>query len=47
MKDRPVAFSPADMKRRKMRAVVTALILAGLVVLFFVTTIYKIKQGLH
>lgn len=47
MKDRPVAFSPADMKRRKMRATITALILAGLVVLFFVTTIYKIKEGVH
>ena len=47
MNERPVAFSPADMKRRKMRALVTALILGGLVVLFFVTTIYTIKEGVH
>jgi accessory gene regulator protein AgrB len=42
-----VAFSPEDMKRRKMRAIVMALVLVGLVVLFFVTTIFKIKAGIQ
>ncbi len=38
-----VAFSPEDMKRRKTRALVMAVILVGLVILFFVTTIYKVQ----
>ena len=39
------AFSPDDMKRRKTRAFVMALILAGFMVIVFVTTVYKIKAG--
>ncbi len=47
-KQKPVvAFSPEDMKRRKLRALVMALVLVGLVVLFFVTTIFKIKAGIQ
>ena len=40
-----VAFSPDDMKRRKTRALVMALILVGFMVIVFVTTVYKIKVG--
>ena len=40
-----VAFSPDDMKRRKTRALVMALILVGFMVIVFVTTVYKIKAG--
>ncbi|MEP6826642.1 MAG: hypothetical protein ABJA10_01065 [Aestuariivirga sp.] len=39
------AFSPDDMKRRKTRALVMALILVGFMVIVFVTTVYKIKAG--
>jgi hypothetical protein len=35
-------FGPEDMARRKKRAIVTALVLAGLAVLFFVTTIVRL-----
>ncbi len=35
-------FSPEDMARRKKRALVMALILAGLVAMFFVTTIVRL-----
>jgi signal peptidase I len=42
-----VAFSPEDMKRRRTRSLVLAAILVGFIVLFFVTTIYKIKSGIH
>ncbi len=38
----PAPFSPEDMARRRKRAVVLALVLAGLVVLFFVTTIVRL-----
>jgi hypothetical protein len=38
-------FSPADMARRKKRSVVLALVLAGLVVLFFATTIVRISSN--
>ena len=35
-------FSPEDMARRKKRALVLALVLAGLAVLFFITTIVRL-----
>jgi hypothetical protein len=35
-------FGPEDMARRRKRAIALALILAGLVVLFFVTTIVRL-----
>ena len=35
-------FGPADMIRRRKRAIAMALILGGLVVLFFITTIVRI-----
>lgn len=35
-------FSPDDMARRRKRAVVMALALAGLAILFFVTTIVRL-----
>jgi hypothetical protein len=35
-------FGPEDMARRRKRAIAMALILAGLVVLFFVTTIVRL-----
>ena len=34
-------FGPEDMARRKRRAIAMALILGGLVILFFVTTIVR------
>jgi hypothetical protein len=36
-----VAFSPEDMARRRRRSVALALVLAGLVVFFFVVTLVK------
>jgi hypothetical protein len=36
-----VPFGPEDMARRRKRAVVMALVLLGLVALFFVTTIVR------
>jgi accessory gene regulator protein AgrB len=35
-------FGPEDMARRKKRAIAMALILAGLVALFFITTIVRL-----
>lgn len=35
-------FSPDDMARRKKRALVLALVLAGMAVLFFVSTIVRL-----
>ena len=35
-------FSPQDMARRRRRSIALALILAGLVVLFFITTIVRL-----
>lgn len=35
-------FSPEDMARRKKRALVMALVLGGMVLLFFVTTIVRL-----
>lgn len=35
-------FGPEDMARRRKRALVMALVLAGLAVLFFVTTIVRL-----
>ena len=35
------AFSPEDMARRKRRSIALALVLAGLVVFFFVVTLVK------
>lgn len=35
-------FGPEDMARRKKRALVLALILAGMAVIFFVTTIVRL-----
>ena len=39
-------FSPEDMARRRKRAIAMALILAGLVVLFFITTIVRLNSSL-
>jgi accessory gene regulator protein AgrB len=44
----PVAelpFGPEDLRRRKRRAIAMALVLLGLVVLFFITTI--VRMGGH
>ena len=38
---RVAAFSPEDMARRRRRSVALALVLVGLVVLFFVVTLVK------
>jgi hypothetical protein len=38
----PAAFSPEDMARRRRRSVALALVLAGLVIFFFVVTLAKI-----
>ncbi len=35
-------FSAEDMKRRRKRSIVTALVLVGLMVLFFVTTLVRL-----
>ena len=46
---KPVAhepFSAEDMARRKKRAIAMALILAGLAILFFVTTIVRLGSSL-
>ena len=42
-----IAFSPADMKRRKTRALIMALLLVAFIVIIFVSTVYKIKAGIH
>ncbi len=39
--NKPAPFSPEDMARRKKRALIMALALAGLMVLFYVTTIVR------
>lgn len=41
-KPAPVPFSPDDMSRRRKRAMVMALVLLGLVALFFITTIVRL-----
>ena len=38
----PTPFGPEDMLRRRKRAIVMALVLLGLVALFFVTTIVRL-----
>ena len=38
----PAPFGPEDMARRRKRAIALALVLVGLVVLFFVTTIVRL-----
>ncbi len=38
----PQPFSPDDLARRRKRAIAMALILAGLAVLFFVTTLVRL-----
>ena len=35
-------FSPEDMSRRRKRSIALALVLVGLVILFFVTTIVRL-----
>jgi hypothetical protein len=35
-------FSPEDMARRRKRSIVLALVLAGLMVLFFITTLVRL-----
>ena len=42
-----VAFSPEDMKRRRMRAIAMALLLVAFMVIVFISTVYKIKAGIH
>lgn len=37
----PAAFSPEDMARRRRRSIALALVLAGLVLFFFVVTLAK------
>ncbi len=37
----PAPFSPEDMARRRRRSIALALVLAGLVVFFFVVTLVK------
>lgn len=37
----PPAFSPEDMARRNRRSIALALVLAGLVIFFFVVTLVK------
>ncbi|CAN5215602.1 hypothetical protein BH10PSE7_BH10PSE7_04330 [soil metagenome] len=39
-------FSPEDLKRRRRRSIALALILLGLVALFYVTTIVRIGGAL-
>jgi len=39
-------FGPEDMARRKKRAIAMALILLGLVAIFFITTIVQISNNL-
>jgi accessory gene regulator protein AgrB len=46
-KPAPAPFSPEDMSRRKKRAIVMALVLLGLVALFFVTTIVRLGGAVH
>ena len=41
------AFSPADMKRRRTRAIITALALVAFIVIIFITTVMKIKAGIQ
>jgi hypothetical protein len=42
---KPVApFSPDDLKRRRKRALIMALCLGGLIVLFYITTLVKIAK---
>lgn len=38
----PQPFSPDDLARRRKRAIAMALILGGLVVLFFITTLVRL-----
>ncbi len=38
----PAPFGPDDMSRRRKRAIVMALVLLGLVALFFITTIVRL-----
>ena len=40
-----ISFSAEDMKRRKTRAIFMALMLVALIVIIFVSTVYKIKVG--
>ncbi len=35
-------FSPEDLNRRRKRSIALALVLAGLVILFFVTTVVRL-----
>jgi accessory gene regulator protein AgrB len=43
---RPVeAFSPEDMARRRKRSIAMALVLAALMVMFFITTIVRLGSG--
>jgi hypothetical protein len=39
---RPKPFSPDDMARRRRRSIALAMVLLGLVVLFFVTTVVRL-----
>jgi accessory gene regulator protein AgrB len=41
-----VVFSPEDMKRRKKRALIMALGLVALIILFFITTLVKLGAGI-
>jgi hypothetical protein len=41
----PVPFSPEDMARRRKRNIALALILAALLVVFYVTTLVRLGAG--
>jgi hypothetical protein len=43
--DKPVAFSPEDLARRKRRSVALALILVAMVALFFISTVVRLGSG--
>jgi hypothetical protein len=40
--EKPVAFSPEDLARRKRRSIALGLILAAVAVLFFVSTLVRL-----
>jgi hypothetical protein len=42
MMEKPVAFSPEDLARRKRRSIALGLILAAVAVLFFVSTLVRL-----
>jgi hypothetical protein len=43
---RPKAFSPEDLARRRRRSIVMAIVLVGMVVLFFVSTLVQLGASI-